>query len=136
MIALGAPDRRSVADPEFLLDANICIYVLEGRSEIVARRITACSVGSLVTSAVAYAEVMIGAERLGKAAKAEAFFSQVPVLPFDVMAGNTYAHLPFKRGSYDRLIAAQALSLGLTLVTSNVAHFTDVPGLKVENWTL
>lgn len=79
---------------------------------------------------------MIGAERLAKVAKAKAFFAQVPVLPFDIAAGNAYSRLPFKRGSYDRLIAAQALSLGLTVVTSNVADFEDVPDLKVENWTI
>ena len=49
---------------------------------------------------------------------------------------NDTRQLPFKRGSYDRLIAAHALSLGLTVVTGNTKHFADVPGLKVENWTV
>ena len=44
--------------------------------------------------------------------------------------------LPFKRGSFDRLIGAHALSLGLTLITANQRHFADMPGLKVENWTI
>jgi tRNA(fMet)-specific endonuclease VapC len=125
-----------VADPEFMLDANICIYILSGASLAAAARVSACSVGQLVTSAVAYAEVMIGAERFGQAGKARAFFAQVAVLPFDSAAGVAYSKLPFKRGSYDRLIAAQAVSLGLTVVTSNEADFADVPGLKVENWTV
>jgi tRNA(fMet)-specific endonuclease VapC len=125
-----------VAESAFLLDTNICIYLLEGRSEAAARRVSECPFGSLVTSAVVYAEVMIRAERLDKVAEACAFFAQIPVLPFDIEAGNTYSRLPFKRGSYDRLIAAQALALGLVLVTSNKADFADVPGLKVENWTL
>ncbi len=124
-----------VADPEFLLDANICIYVLEGRSERAAERISSCPVGQLVTSAIAYAEVMVGAVRLDKVAEAASFFDQVPVLPFDAQAGDQYSRLLFKRGSYDRLIASQALSLSLTLVTSNEADFSDVPGLTVEDWT-
>jgi tRNA(fMet)-specific endonuclease VapC len=43
--------------------------------------------------------------------------------------------LPFRRASYDRLIAAHALSLDLTLITNNEGDFADVPGLRVENWT-
>ena len=38
------------------------------------------------------------------------------------------------RDTMDRLIAAQAVSAGLTLVTNNEADFRDYPGLKVENW--
>lgn len=123
-----------MADPEYLIDANLCIDVLEGQSEIAAGRLTACEVGQIVTSAIVYAEVMIGAEQQGKLDRAVAFFAQIPVLPFDEAAGRVYSRLPFKRGSYDRLIAAHALALGLTVVTSNLADFRNVPGLKVENW--
>lgn len=123
-----------MAEPEYLIDANLCINVLEGQSEIAAKRLAACKVGQVVTSAVVYAEVMIGAEQQGKQEEAIAFFAQIPVLPFDQAAGRVYSQLPFKRGSYDRLIAAQALALGLTVVTSNLADFGDVPGLKVEDW--
>jgi len=123
-------------EPEFMLDANICIYLLEGKSRIAAERVSNCVAGQLVTSAVAYAEVMIGAERLDGVEEAAALYAKIPVLPFDEHAGDIYSRLPFKRGSYDRLIASQALSLGLTLVTNNEADFADVPGLKVENWTV
>lgn len=123
-----------MADPKYLIDANLCINILEGRSEIAAGRLAACEVGQIVTSAIVYAEVMIGAEQQRRLAKAVAFFAQIPVLPFDEAAGRVYSRLPFKRGSYDRLIAAHALALGLTVVTSNLADFGDVPGLKVEDW--
>ena len=124
-----------MAEPVFLLDANVCIHILNGRSERAAQRVSACPVGSLVTSAVVYAEVLIGARRFDAIDPVLAFFAQVPVLPFDAAAGDAYSRLPFKRGSYDRLIAAQALSLGLTVVTSNAKDFDDVPELKVEDWT-
>ena len=118
-----------------MLDANICIDILDGRSDVAAQRFERCRRGSLVTSAVAYAEVMIGAVERDKVSEANALFAQIPVLPFDQSAGEAYSRLPFKRGSYDRLIAAQAVALGLTVVTSNQKDFADVPGVKVENWT-
>jgi tRNA(fMet)-specific endonuclease VapC len=125
-----------VAEPAYLLDTNICIYLLEGRSDIAAARVSDCPVGQLVTSAIVYAEVMICAIKLDRTNEALSFFDQIPVLPFDTAAGDAYARLPFKRSSYDRLIAANALALGLILVTNNEADFADVPGLQVENWTV
>jgi tRNA(fMet)-specific endonuclease VapC len=62
------------------------------------------------------------------------FLAEVLVLSFDSEAARIYATIPFRRASYDRLIAAHALALGLTVITGNVKHFADVPGLKVENW--
>ena len=126
-----------MADPVFLLDSDICIYVLQGLSEPVRRRIEAREPGEIVTSAVAYAEVMRGVERRDAAAvaKAEALFRVIEILPFDRRAAATYVSMPFKRTSYDRLIAAHALSLGLTFVTDNEKDFNKVAGLRVENWT-
>ena len=57
-------------------------------------------------------------------------------LSFDRHAAQCFGALPYRRGKSDRLIAAHALSLGLTLVTNNERDFADVPGLKVENWTI
>jgi tRNA(fMet)-specific endonuclease VapC len=126
-----------VSDAAFLLDSNICIYMLGGRSELARRRIETCSPGEIVTSAVAYAEIMRGVDPTdaGSVAKAERMFRIIPVLPFDRLAALAYAELPFRRASYDRLIAAHALSLGLVLVTNNERDFVDVAGLKTENWT-
>jgi len=123
-----------VADPLFLLDTNICVYLLGGNAEPVRRRVEACRPGELATSTIALAEVMVGAETLDAVAEAEHLFRLVTVLPFDRPAAQTYAGLPFRRGSFDRLIAAHALSLSLTLVTNNERDFKDVPGLIVENW--
>jgi len=39
-----------------------------------------------------------------------------------------------RRDTMDQLIAAHAVSAGLTLVTNNEADFKDYPGLMVENW--
>lgn len=63
-----------------------------------------------------------------------AFLEDIPILPFGEAAGQAYSEIPFVRASYDRLIAAHALSLGLTVVTANLTHFSDVNGLSVEKW--
>jgi tRNA(fMet)-specific endonuclease VapC len=48
--------------------------------------------------------------------------------------GRLQAYAPRKRGAFDRLIAAHAISLGLPVVTNNEADFEGIPGLRVENW--
>lgn len=123
---------------KYLLDSNIIVYLTMNSNERVVRRAADCDEGDLVTSAVAYAEVAYGSlnEQPPAIEQLQAFVQEVPVLDFDYKAALAYATLPFKRGSFDRLIAAHALSHDLTVVTHNVKHFADVPGLKVENWTL
>lgn len=123
---------------KYLLDSNIIIALVMNANEGVVGRAAACDEGEIVTSAIAYAEVAYGSHRDRPPAfdQLQAFVEEVPVLDFDYKAAMTYAALPFRRASYDRLIAAHALSHGLTLVTRNVRDFADVPGLEIENWTL
>lgn len=123
---------------KYLLDSNIIVALTMNRSENVVRRAAECEEGDMVTSAIAYAEVAYGTHRGDPPAveQLRAFVEEVPVLDFDYKAALAYATLPFKRASYDRLIAAHALSHELIIVTHNERHFVDVPGLKVENWTI
>ena len=128
----------------YLLDTNICIDFVDGRSETARRRVGEGFARGLHVSAITEAELRVGpktsehperdVERLDR------FLSILTVHVFDSPAAATYARLmrqiDMRRGSFDRLIAAHALTLGLTLVTGNEKHFTDVPGLTVENWTL
>lgn len=127
-----------VTEPLFLLDSNIVIYILQDARCRAAQRLQDCTVGSVVTSAIVYAEVMRGVIRREpeQAATASRFFDVVPIRPFDGHAASIYAQMPFRRGSFDRLIAAHALALDLTLVTNNEGDFADIAGLRVENWTL
>lgn len=124
-----------MAEARFLLDTNICIYFLAQANPRLERRLARCGRGEIVTSTIVQAEVLIGVQRHGGAAQARAFFEQVAPQPFDAAAALAYATLPVARGSVDRLIAAHALSLGLTLVTNNEGDFEGVPDLAVENWT-
>lgn len=121
---------------KYLLDSNILIALgLDANAAILAR-LADCDADDLVTSAIAFAEVVHGSEK-GKPPPLDqlAILTQdIPVLPFDEAAARSYALMPFRRASYDRLIAAHAMSLGLIVVTNNARDFADIPGLKIENW--
>ena len=127
-----------MTEAAFLLDSNMFIYVLRDAHSAVAVRIGSMPVGLLATSSIVMAEVLRGipASETEAVAAAEKLFALIPPLPFDRAAAETCARLPFKRGRLDRLIGAHALTLGLTLVTNNERDFADIPGLRIENWTL
>ncbi len=123
---------------KYLLDSNIIIYLTMNTNSNVVQRAAECDEGEMVTSAIAFAEVVYGSlnEQPPPFEQLQVFVEEVPVLDFDYKAALAYATLPFKRASYDRLIAAHALSHSLIVVTHNEQHFADVPGLVVENWTI
>jgi tRNA(fMet)-specific endonuclease VapC len=127
-----------VTEPAYLLDSNICIYLLQGKAPLARGRIENCRPGEIVTSAVAFAEVIRGARGEGpdRIEAIASLFRVIPILPFDERAARLYASIPFKRGTFDRLIAAHALALDATFVTSNLRDFRNVPGLKLEDWTV
>lgn len=123
---------------KYLIDANICILMLAGENERLRRRIQECTEGELAISSIAFAEVALGSWR-GKAPPLiviDQLRKVMPILPFEEGAARQYAQLPFARGSFNRLIAAHAVALDLTLVTNNERDFSDISGLRVENWTL
>jgi tRNA(fMet)-specific endonuclease VapC len=123
---------------KYLLDSNILIGIAVAQNDKLRVNVAECDAGDLATSAISFAEVAYGS-MLGKPTLLDdlrVLIEEIEVLPFDEMAALVYASLPFKRASYDRLIAAHALALGLTIVTDNETDFADVPGLKVENWTV
>ena len=123
---------------KYLLDSNIIVDLTMNLDQRVVARAGECDAGDMVTSTVNLAEVALGSTRGDPPPldKLRAFLEEVPVLDFDQAAAFAYTKLPFKRARFDRLIAAHALSLGLVVVTRNEQDFCDVPGLKVENWTL
>lgn len=120
----------------YLLDTNICIYLLRN-SGPAAARLREAGPEAVAVSAVTAAELLAPRRAVAPADRAlEAeFLGLFPVLPFDRPAAEAYARLPFRRGRYDQLIAAHALSLGFILVTNNEADFSGVDGLQLENWT-
>lgn len=122
----------------YLIDANSAVYAMDVGNDRLVERIAATDAGAIGISVISYAEVAYGTY-VGKPPLQEildAFVRAVPLVPFDEAAAREYARLPFKRARFDRLLAAHALSMSVTVITNNEADFADVPGLKVENWTL
>lgn len=122
----------------YLLDTDCAIYAMLGTHPALHVRLGDCAPGEVAISAINFSEICMG-ENLGYPPDREvieAFVGVVPILPFDEAAAREYAKLPFKRARFVRLLAAHALSLGVTVVTNNESDFADVPGLKVENWTV
>ena len=120
----------------YLLDTNAIIGLVMNADDGMVARAAACEAGEMVTSAIAYAEVVYGSTRGRFPAfdQLAAFIEEVPVLDFGMKAAMAYASMPLRRGRFDRLIAAHALSEGLIVVTHNIIDFADVTGLEVENW--
>lgn len=122
----------------FLIDADIAIFATTAQHPRIVDHMQQYEPGELGLSVISYAEIVLGMEQ-GKPPTPEAleaFVGAVPIQPFDEQAARAYAKLPFKRARFDRLLAAHALSIEATVVTNNPSDFADVPGLKVENWTV
>ncbi len=129
----------------YMLDTNICIYLIKCHPPQVLRRLEALTQGSAVMSVVTYAELRAGLEMQARFREHDervlnSLTQRIPVLPLDKTAAESYGVLRAavrerSRDALDRLIAAHAVSVGLTLVTNNGADFKDYPGLRVENWT-
>lgn len=123
-----------VADPRFLLDTNILIYLADDPPPALLAQAEAND-QYLGTSALCIAEAFAGdRSQLDRDAISNLLLVVRP-LSFDQAAAEAFRLIPFKRGRTDRFIAAHALSRNLILVTNNEADFADVPGLRVENWT-
>lgn len=129
--------------PAYMLDTNICIYLIKHQPEVVARRFAACRVGDVVMSAITHAELAHGVAAAADPEAAQAaladLIEDIPVLPFDAAAGRAYGPIPqatrdSRKDHLDKLIAAHAVAAGLTLVTNNPRDFARYPGLRVENW--
>jgi tRNA(fMet)-specific endonuclease VapC len=130
----------------YMLDTNICIYLIKNHPPQVLRRLQALNQGEAVMSVVTYAEMRAGLEiqttnREQDENALPLLVGRIPVLPFTQSDAESFGVLRASvrdrsRNAMDRLIAAHAVNSGLTLVTNNEADFKDYPGLVVENWAL
>ena len=130
---------------KYLLDTNICIYLIKSKPVSVRQHFEMHAMGDVGVSSITVVELQYGAEKSQQIernlAALEQFFLPLVIADFDVEAARRYGRIRTYLekqgtliGSLGTLIAAHALRLGVTLVTNNVKEFARVPGLQTENW--
>lgn len=129
----------------YMLDTNICIYVLKNRSTRLLYKFKA--IKDLCISSVTYGELCYGIEN-GAGSMQEArwlqlglFTQRLIVDAWDMEAAGHYGNIraTLKKqgaliGNNDLQIASHARSMDAILVTNNTREFNRVPDLSIENW--
>ena len=124
---------------KFLLDTNMCIYLIKKKPPQVLERFNDYSVGEIGVSSITVAELGYGVEKSQRPTQNRRALGQflIPLViaDFDEGAAEAYGKVQGKPiGALDTLIAAHALSLEVTLVTNNTREFSRVPDLRLVNW--
>lgn len=130
---------------KYMLDTNICIYIIKNKPVRALEIFNALDVGDVCISSITLSELQYGVYKSqfpdrNKLALAS-FLTPINVLPFSDQAsifyGQIRADLEKKGqiiGAYDLLIAAHALSANLILVSNNIKEFRRIPNLSLKNW--
>ena len=129
----------------YLLDTNICIYIINNRPEKVLRRFRKERIGNIGISSITASELTYGVIKSGSERNRQAlemFLAPLEIYPFDESViwqyGEVRADLEKQGkpiGALDTMIAAHALALNAILVTNNTREFSRAEGLHCENWT-
>lgn len=130
---------------KYMLDTNMCIYIIKKHSDHVLKKFKRFHVGDIFISSITLAELMYGVYKSLHQQKnknaLEEFISPIEIKTFDEEAaihyGEIRAYLEKKGapiGPLDMMIAAHAKSLKFVLVTNNKKEFSRVPHLKIDDW--
>lgn len=129
----------------YLLDTNICIYIIKKSPEQVIERLRQTRISEVGVSSITLSELEYGAAKSSRPAQNKLaiveFLAPLEILSYDDMAAQEYGKIRaylekqgIPIGSMDMLIAAHALSLNCILVTNNEREFRQIPTLRIENW--
>ena len=129
----------------YLLDTNICIYILKKKPIEVFDRFKTLKLGELKISSITVAELYYGAYNSQKVEKnliiIDSFLKPFDYVEFDEKSAIEYAKIKsnLKRegkiiGELDMQIAGTAIANDLILITNNVKEFERIDGLKIDNW--
>ena len=129
----------------FILDTDICIYLLNGKAPVAEARLRQLPREGVGVTAITSAELRYGALNSARPQKnmerVHMFLSPLRLLPFGDREASAYAAIrtDLRRrdmpiGAMDMLIAATCVAADAVLVTNNTREFGRVPGLKVDSW--
>ena len=131
---------------QYLLDTNICIYLIKKKPEQVLIRLRETGISAVGLSTITLSELEYGVEKSQRPAQNRMALTQfaapLEIVPYDDRVAREYGRLRCALelrgqpvGPLDQLIAAHALALNCTLVTNNTREFSRVESLRLENWT-
>ena len=130
---------------KFLIDTNICIYIMNNHPPEVLQKFKSTGVGKVGISSITVSELHYDACKSNHIKKninrLDEFLSPFEILSYDENASRYYGKIRSQLekqgniiGPLDVLIAAHALSNNLILITNNVKEFMRIKSLQVENW--
>ena len=130
---------------KYMLDTNICIYIIKQKPKNVIERFRQAQVSEIGISSITLSELEYGVMKSAKPEQNKLalaqFIAPIEISAYDDVAAEHYgvirAHLERQRtpiGSLDMLIAAHALSQNSVLITNNESEFERVKNLNIENW--
>jgi len=130
---------------QYLLDTNICIYIIKRKPANVIERLRQSRISQVGISSITLSELEYGVAKSLKPVQNQfaltQFLAPMEILSYGGEAAQQYGRLraflekqgtPI--GSLDMLIAAHVLSIDCVLVTNNEKEFRRVPNLKIDNW--
>ncbi|MBI5843054.1 MAG: type II toxin-antitoxin system VapC family toxin [Deltaproteobacteria bacterium] len=129
----------------YMLDTNICIYLIKKKPQSVIERLRGLSVSEVGISSITLAELLYGVSKSAQPQKnrdaLEGLLAPLEIANFDDRAAQCYGVIRagLERrgaviGAMDMLIAAHAMSISAILVTNNTREFARVEKLVMENW--
>ncbi|MDL2274762.1 PIN domain-containing protein [Desulfosarcina sp. OttesenSCG-928-G10] len=112
---------------QYMLDTNICIYLIKSHPPSVAQKFNVLRKGEVAVSAISWGELCCGLDIKNSRTQMDELSSKLVLMPYDHNAAFIFGMLsqrfPNRKSSFDRMIAAHAISLGITLVTNNTTDF-------------
>lgn len=130
---------------KYLLDTNICIYIINNRPESALKHFKDLDIGDVGISVITLYELLYGAYKSQSSDKnlsaIRKFVTPLEVIGFDEIVANSCGKLRAQQekigaiiGPMDLQIAATAIAHELTIVTNNVKEFTRINGIGIESW--
>jgi len=130
---------------KYLIDTNICIYIMNKRPKEIIKKFKKFQPGEIGISTITVSELQYGISKSSHKKENQLrlakFLIPLEIINYDEEAAVAYGDIRFeleKRGRpigpLDQLIAAQATSRGLILVTNNDKEFKRIKKLRIENW--